>query len=72
MLEIHASQPFVQFEAKGHYIGEYAEIPFQVKLSGFQSMTVKRQPAIVLIEIKARVRDETILRRLKARIGDFS
>jgi len=70
MLEIQPSQPFVQFGAKGHYIAGYAEIPFQVRLSGFQSM-VKRQPAVVIIEIRAKVRNEFILKRLSVRIGDL-
>jgi len=71
MLEIQPSQPFVQFEAKGHFIGGYAEIPFQTRLSGFQAMTLKRQPAVVFIDIRAKVRDEPVFRRLSVRIGDF-
>jgi len=70
-LDIQPSQPFVQFEARGHFISGYAEIPFQIKLTGFQSMTIKRQPADVLIDIRARVREELAFRRLKIRIGDF-
>ena len=71
MTEIQPSQSYVQFQAKGHYIGESAEIPFQIRLSAFQAMTVKRQPALVSIEIKVRVRDELVFRRLKIRIGEF-
>ena len=72
MMEIQPSQPFVQFEAKGHYIGGAADIPFQIRLTGFQSMALKKQPATALIDIRARVRDELVFRQLKIRIGDFS
>ena len=72
MLEIQPSQPYVAFEAKKHYVGEYAEIPFQIKLSTFQSMAIKKQPAIASINIQARVRDDLVFRQLKIRIGDFS
>ena len=72
MLDIQTSQTFVQFEAKGHYIGGYAEIPFQTRLSGFQSLTIRKQPSEVFIDIRARVRDELVFQRLKVRIGDFT
>jgi len=72
MLEIQPSQPYVAFEAKKHYVGEYAEIPFQIKLSTFQSMAIKKQPAIASIDIQARVRDDLVFQQLKIRIGDFS
>ena len=71
MFEIQPSQPYIQFEARGHYIGEYAEIPFQIRLSAFHTMTIKRQPADVFIDIRARVRDELVFRKLRIRIGDF-
>ena len=71
MLEIQSSQPYVQFDARGHYIGAYAEIPFHIRLSAFHTMIIKRQPAIVMLNIRARVRDELVFRQLKIRIGDF-
>ena len=71
MLEIKSSQTYIQFDARGHYIGAYAEIPFHVKMSAFHTMLIKRQPAMVLLSIRARVRDELVFRQLKIRIGDF-
>ena len=71
MLEIKPSAQVVQFEAKGHYISGYAEITFQVKRTGFQPISARRQPAAVSIDIRARVRNESVSRRLTVRIGDF-
>ena len=71
LLEIEASLPYIVFQARLHKIGNYAEIPFQVRLSAFQAMTIKRQPAEVLIDIRGKVRDVLVIRQLKIRIGDF-
>jgi len=71
MLEVFPSQPYIQFEAKGHFISGYAEIPFQVRPSVFLARALRKQPAAELIDIRARVKDELVSRRLSVRIGDF-
>jgi hypothetical protein len=69
LLEIDTSEPYVTFEAKGHYIGEHARIPFAIKPGAFQALTLKKAFAKVYILIKTRVRDEYVGKRLEITVG---
>ncbi|MDR1001516.1 MAG: DUF5717 family protein [Clostridiales bacterium] len=72
LLEIDTSEPFVSFEARGHYIGEQAHIPFMIKPTAFQALSLRKAFATVYILVKTRVRDEYMGKRLEIVVGGYN
>ncbi|MDR1913012.1 MAG: DUF5717 family protein [Clostridiales bacterium] len=71
LLDVQPSETFIVFDAKGHYIAEQAHIAFYVRPTAFQTLSLKKQPKSVTIDVRCMVQDKLIVKRLALSVGEL-
>jgi hypothetical protein len=74
LVELFCKDNFVRFNARRYMVGEYYEIPFNIKLSAFMSaqLLFRKLPFLrTAIEIKTVYREQLIKKQLDIMVGKF-
>lgn len=74
MLDILLQDTFIKLEGKKYFVGEYAEIPFEVKLSAFQAaqMSIRKQPYLnTIISIRGNLDGTPIRKNVSLSVGEL-
>lgn len=74
MIGVHTSTNYVKFAAKSYMVGEYAKIPFQIKINTLQNaqLAIKKQPTAVSdIAVKTIVDDKVFKQNFELLIGNL-
>jgi len=73
-VEIHCPESYVRFSARSYLVGEYGEIPFDIKLSAFLSAQLffRKLPYMkTVIEVRANVQGKAYKKLLPVVVGQW-
>jgi len=75
MIEVAATDSFIKFEGKKYFIGAYAEIPFEVRMSGLQTVQASLKNRISTaseIQVRAKIGDRYVRERVLINISGLA
>ncbi|MDR1542049.1 MAG: DUF5717 family protein [Clostridiales bacterium] len=72
LAEVVPADSFIRLDAKRYHVKERAEIPFKVRLTALQSLSVRKQLTLdTSITVRAAVRDSHFSVKLKLSVGEW-